>query len=125
MAIGFRLSLQRGISVSRGNGLGNRTNTDTETPMCIKEIPFREFLERMEFNSLSVDLLLSLRLFDLFEFEDESLDHRLGAVHLVVLTSLAQGGLDDIAWKRENAFFAIDSTKYSNYTRCFHFIKQI
>ncbi len=85
------VSLQRGISVSV-------QIPDSETPMN-KEIPFSEFLERMEFNSLSVDLLLSLRLLDLFEFEDESLDHRLGAVHLVVLTSLAQRRLDDIAWK--------------------------
>ena len=67
----------------------------------VQLLPFGQFFERVELDRLPVDLGLLLQLVELFELEDESVDHGLGAVHLVVLASLAQSCLYNIAWNKK------------------------
>ena len=60
-------------------------------------VPLGQLFERVELYRLPVDLRLLLQLLQLFELEDEGVDHGLGAVHLVVLARFAQSRFDDVS----------------------------
>ena len=56
----------------------------------------------MELHGAPVDGGAVLDLFELFELDDQSLDHRLGGIDFVVVSGFAEGGFDDVTCRRKS-----------------------
>ena len=63
--------------------------------------PFSQLFEMVELHGAPVDCGAVLDLLQLFELDNQGLDHRLGRVDFVVVSGFAQGSFDDVTYPRQ------------------------